>query len=306
MLNSILPLLQTVCENGLVLSIVVLSLFLSYKMLNVCDLSTDGCYTLGACVGAMVALTGHPVLAIFAAIGAGMISGFVTGLLQTKMGIDSLLSGIIVNTALYSINIAIMGEKSEANLNKVDTIFTYVKSWLSGTPFAKYYRIIILLVIVALIVVFLRLFLHTKLGLSIRATGDNPIMVKMSSINPHMTTMVCLCISGGMTALSGTLMAQMQKSSTIDIGTGVVTIALASLLIGGIFTKKRKITGGAIGAVVGAIIFRLVYAIALSLNMPAFMLKFISSVIVVLAIFVPHCIKKYPTFVRKIKLKAGK
>ena len=108
-IGSVLSLLQTALELGLISSLVVLALFLSYSMLNVCDLSTDGCFTLGAAVGATVAISGHPYLAIPAAMGAGVLSGFVTAFLQTKMGIDSLLAGIIVNTGLYSVNIAVMG-----------------------------------------------------------------------------------------------------------------------------------------------------------------------------------------------------
>ena len=115
---SVLGLGQTALELGLICSLTVLALFLSYSMLNVCDLSTDGCFTLGATVGAVVALSGHPVLSLFAAMLAGVCSGFLTSLLQTRMGVDSLLSGIVVNTGLYSINIAIMGGASLLNLNK--------------------------------------------------------------------------------------------------------------------------------------------------------------------------------------------
>ena len=119
---NFLSLVQTALELGLICSLTVLALFLSYSMLNVCDLSTDGCFTLGAAVGATVAIAGHPYLAIPAAMAAGMLSGFLTALLQTKMGIDSLLSGIIVNTGLYSINIAVMGGSSLLNMNKTDTV----------------------------------------------------------------------------------------------------------------------------------------------------------------------------------------
>ena len=108
-MNTILPLIQTALELGLISSLTVLALYLSYSMLNVCDLSTDGCFTLGAAVGAVVALSGHPFLAILAAMFAGMLSGFLTAFLQTKMGVDSLLAGIVVNTGLYSVNIAVMG-----------------------------------------------------------------------------------------------------------------------------------------------------------------------------------------------------
>lgn len=294
-------LLGTALELGLISSVTVLSLFLSYYMLGVCDLSTDGCFTFGATVGAAVALTGHPYLAILAAIAAGMVSGLVTALLQTVCGIDSLLSGIIVNTALYSVNIAVMGNSSILNLNREETVFTKAKALLDGTVFAGYYKIAVAIIAVAIIVVFLSLFLKTRVGLAIRATGNNPAMVRSSSINPIYTTIIGLVISGGITALSGSLLAFSQKSVNIDIGSGMVTVALASLLIGNTFTAKGNITVRAIGAVAGAFIFRLVYTVALTLNMPAFMLKLVSSVIVVIAIAVPYIKTKFPILKRKLE-----
>ena len=304
-ISSLLSLGQTALELGLISSLTVLSLFLSYSMLNVCDLSTDGCFTLGATVGAAVAISGHPYLAIAAAMLAGITSGFITALLQTKMGIDSLLSGIIVNTALYSINIAVMGNSSLLNMNKTETVFTKMKLWLQNTVFAGQYKIAVALIAVGAVIVFLSLFLRTRLGLAIRATGNNPAMVRSSSINPVMTTIIGLCIANSFTALSGCLLAQSQKSVNIDIGTGMVTVALASLLIGNAFLGKGKIYIRAIGAVLGAIIFRIVYTVALRLNMPAFMLKFVSSVIVIIAISGPYLKKQLPLLKRKLAKRFG-
>ncbi len=296
-------LIQTTLELGLISALTVLALFLSYSMLNVCDLSTDGCFTMGAAVGAMVALSGHPILSIFAAMLAGMISGFVVSILQTKMGIDSLLSGIVVNTGLYSINIAIMKNSSLVNLNKTKTVFTMMKDLLAPTILADWYKVITALVFVVLVILFLSFFLRTRLGLAIRATGNNPAMVKASSINPAFTTIVGLCVANAFTALSGCLLAQVQKAANIDIGGGMVTVALASLLIGSVFLNKGKVTKKAIGAVLGACVFRLVYTVALRFNMPASMLKLVSSVIVIAAIFGPYAKAKYPMFKRKMDLK---
>lgn len=300
---TILGLGQTALELGLISSLTVLALFLSYSMLNVCDLSTDGCFTLGATVGAVVAISGHPFLAIPAAMVAGMLSGFITAFLQTRMGIDSLLSGIIVNTALYSINIAVMGNTSLLNMNKTETVFTKVKDLFEGTFLAKQYKLIVVIVFVAAVIVFLAFFLRTKLGLAIRATGDNPDMVRSSSINPVFTITVGLCISNAFTGLSGCLLAQSQKSVNIDIGSGMVTVALASLLIGRAFMGKGKIALRAIGAVLGSVIFRLVYTIALRFNMPAFMLKAVSSVIVIIAISWPYLKKQLPNLKRRLALR---
>ena len=303
-----IALIQTALELGLICSLTVLALFLSYSMLNVCDLSTDGCFTLGAAVGAVVAISGHPFLAIAAAMGAGVCSGFITALLQTKMGVDSLLAGIIVNTGLYSINIAVMSGSSLLNMNQTDTVFTMVRDALEGTPLAGQYRLVVAAVAVALVVAFLSLFLNTRLGLAIRATGNNPDMVRSSSINPAFTTVVGLCVANAFTGLSGCLLAQSQRSADVNIGTGMVTIALASLLIGGTVLGRGGIFTRACGVVLGSFIFRLVYTIALRFDMPAFMLKLVSSIIVVLAISGPYLKSRWPMIRRRLTYRstAGK
>ena len=305
-ISTILSLGQTALELGLICSLTVLALFLSYTMLNVCDLSTDGCFTLGAAVGAAVALAGHPWLSLGAAMIAGICSGFIVAILQTRMGVNSLLAGIIVNTALYSINSAVMGGSSLLNLNKTDTVFSLLKSALSGTPFAGGYKLIVSGAAVLLALVFITLFLRTRLGLAIRATGNNPDMVRSSSVNPAFTTTVGLCAANALTGLSGCLMAQSQKAVDINLGTGMVTIALASLLIGGTVMGRGGVFRRAVGVVLGAVIFRLVYTIALRLNMPAFMLKLVSSVIVILAISVPYLKTRLPMLRRRMAHAKGK
>ena len=304
-LTTVLSLGQTALELGLICSLTVLALFLSYSMLNVCDLSTDGCFTLGAAVGAAVALSGHPFLALAAAMAAGVCSGFITALLQTRLGVDSLLAGIIVNTALYSINIAVMSGASLLNMNKAETVFTLVKYRLEGTPLAGQYKLVVALAAVALALAVLTLFLNTKLGLAIRATGNNPDMVRASSINPIFTTTVGLCVANAFTGLSGCLLAQSQKSAEINIGTGMVTIALASLLIGRTILGRGSILSRAVGVVLGSFLFRLVYTVALRFNMPAFMLKLVSSVIVVLAISGPYLKRRWPMIRRRLAHRSG-
>lgn len=305
-ISTILSLGQTALELGLICSLTVLALFLSYTMLNVCDLSTDGCFTLGAAVGAAVAIAGHPWLSLGAAMIAGICSGFIVAILQTRMGVNSLLAGIIVNTALYSINIAVMGGSSLLNLNKTDTVFSLLKSALSGTPFAGGYKLIVSGAAVLLALVFITLFLRTRLGLAIRATGNNPDMVRSSSVNPAFTTTVGLCAANALTGLSGCLMAQSQKAVDINLGTGMVTIALASLLIGGTVMGRGGVFKRAVGVVLGSVIFRLVYTVALRLNMPAFMLKLVSSVIVVLAISIPYLKTRLPMLRRRMAHARGK
>lgn len=303
--ETVFSLGQTALELGLISSLTVLALFLSYSMLNVCDLSTDGCFTLGATVGAAVAIAGHPWLSIGMAMLAGVTSGFIVAVLQTKMGINSLLAGIIVNTALYSVNIGVMHNASVLNMFQTVTVFTKLRDALDGTFLAPFSKLLIALIAVILVVVFLSLFLRTRIGLAIRATGNNPAMVRSSSINPVVTTIIGLCISNSFTALSGCLLAQSNKSVNIDIGSGMVTIALASLLIGGVFAGKRKIPLQACGAVLGAIIFRLVYTVALRFNMPAFMLKFVSAVIVIIAIAGPYLKQQFPMLRRRMQHGRG-
>lgn len=295
-----LSLIQAALELGLICSLTVLALFLSYSMLGVCDLSTDGCFTLGAVVGAVVAVSGHPLLSIPAAMGAGMVSGFVTATLQTRMGVDSLLSGIIVNTGLYSVNIAIMEGASSVSLNKTDTVFTLLRGLLGETPLAGQYKLLTALLAAGVMGALLSLFLGTRLGLAIRATGDNPGMVRSSSINTAFTTTVGLCLSNALTGLSGCLMAQYQKNAEINIGTGMLTIALASLLIGRSLLGKGTIPRRAVGMAVGAILFQLVYTAALRLDMPGFMLKLVSAVIVALAISGPYLKNQWPIWRRRM------
>ena len=304
-LATALSLGETALKLGLICSLTVLALFLSYSMLNVCDLSTDGCFTLGAAVGAAVAVSGHPFLSIIAAMLAGICSGFVTGFLQTKMGVDSLLAGIIVNTGLYSINIAVMGGSSLINMNRTDTVFSMMKDVLADTPLKGRTDIIVALIAVAAVVAFLVVFLKTRLGLAIRATGNNADMVESSSINPLFTTIIGLCIANSFTALSGCLLSQSQKSVDINIGQGMVTIALASLLIGGTILGKGGIFVRAVGMVLGSFVFRLVYTVALRFNMPAFMLKLVSSVIVILAISGPYLKRQWPQLKRRMTHKKG-
>ena len=292
-LSSALGLVQTALELGLISSLTVLALFLSYSMLNVCDLSTDGCFTLGAVVGAAVAISGHPYLSIPAAMLSGVASGFITAILQTKMGVNSLLSGIIVNTALYSVNIGVMGGSSILNMNKTETVFTRAKDMLSGGILGSQYKLFVIVIAVLAIAVILGLFLRTRLGLAIRATGNNPDMVRSSSLNPAFTTIVGLCVANSFTALS-------------DIGSGMVTIALASLLIGNVFMGRRKMPLRIFGMVIGAFVFRLVYTVALRFNMPAFMLKLVSSVIVVAAISIPYLKEQLPLYKRKLAQHNGR
>ena len=211
MLASIFSLnvIQTALELGCIYALVALALFLSYSILNIADLSTDGCFTLGCAVACQVALTGHPFLALLAAAVIALAGAAMVG------------------------------------------------------------------------------FLGTRLGLSIRATGDNAAMVRASSINPAFTITVGLGISGALTALSGGLLAQYQKSCDINVGTGMVTIALASLIIGETLVGKRTMVRRVLGVVFGSCLYRFIVAVALRFNVPAAAMKLVSAIIVAVAISMP-------------------
>jgi putative ABC transport system permease protein len=279
-----LSIVQSALELGFIYALVALALFISFSILNIADLSTDGCFTLGCAVCASVTIAGHPVLALFAAMLAGVCSGFVTAFLQTKMGIQSILAGIIVNTGLYTINIAVMGFASNLNLFNCNSVFTWAKTVIPGS----WYKLAVAAVIVIVIAILVSLFLNTKLGLSIRATGDNPDMVRASSINTAMMITIGLCVSNALTALSGGLLAQYQKSCDINLGTGMVTIALASLIIGETLIGKGSMIKRVAGVILGSCLYRFIVAIALRLNVPAECLKLVSSIIVAVAIAFPY------------------
>jgi len=198
-----------------------------------------------------------------------------------------------------------MGGSSLINMNRTDTVFSMMKDVLADTPLKGRTDIIVALIAVAAVVAFLVVFLKTRLGLAIRATGNNADMVKSSSINPVFTTIIGLCIANSFTALSGCLLSQSQKSVDINIGQGMVTIALASLLIGGTILGKGGIFVRAVGMVLGSFVFRLVYTVALRFNMPAFMLKLVSSVIVILAISGPYLKRQWPQLKRRMTHKKG-
>ena len=280
---------QTAVETGLIYSLVALSLFLSFTILDVCDLSTDGCYTLGCAVGVMVALTGHPILALPASMAAGVLSGFITGILQTTFKVPSILAGIIVNTGLYTINLMVMGFKSNVALFGTDTVFSLFRGLSESAFWQEWSTLILLIILVTAATLILHWFLATRVGLSIRATGDSPAMVRASSISPGFMIVLGLCISNAFTGLAGSLIGQYNKMSDINLGTGMVTIALASLIIGTTFSGHSiHMLWKIISVVIGSILYRFIISIALRLNVPTEAFKLVSAVIVAVAIMAPQ------------------
>lgn len=284
---------QTALELGFLYALVAMALFVSYRVLDIADLTTDGCFVLGAAVSVTLAAAGHPVLAIPAAMIAGACAGFVTAFLQTRLGVPSILAGIVTNTGLYTINLMAMGWKSNASLLGVKTIFTMLRATGIG---GRFYQLLLAAVVTILAAVLLKLFLGTRLGLSIRATGDNRDMVRSSSVNPTFTITLGLCISNGLTALSGAMVGQYQKTVDINSGTGIVVIGLACLIIGETILGRRTVTKGIIAVIVGSVVYRFIYAIVFYTKVvPVDCLKLLTAAVVGLAIAAPS-LKQWAKF----------
>ena len=291
-----LYIVQTALELGFLYALVAMALFLSYRILDIADLTTDGAFVLGAAVSVTVTAAGHPFLAIPAAMAAGAAAGFITAFLQTRLGVPSILAGIITNTGLYTVNLMAMGWKSNVSLLKTDTLFTMLKEL---GIFGGWSDTVLAVLVTAVMGALLVLLLNTRLGLSIRATGDNRDMVRASSVNPTVTVTVGLCIANALTALSGAMVGQYQKTVDINSGTGIVVIGLACLIIGETVLGRRTVLKGAIAVVVGSVIYRLIYAIVLYTRIvPVEGLKLLTAFIVGLAIAFPT-IKKWFAFRRK-------
>ena len=294
---------QSAMELGCIYALVALALFLSFSILNIADMTTDGCFTLGCAVSAMMCLSGHPFLGIIMAMISGVAAGYVTAFLQTHLGVPSILAGIITNTGLYTINLAVMGFSSNVSLFRCTTIFSIVKDALRPTPLKGWGELLVAVCIVLVVGLFLLFFLKTRLGMSIRATGDNPDMVRASSINPAFTITVGLCVANALTALSGALLGQYNGSCDINLGTGMVVIGLASLIIGETLIGKKKMGRWIFGVVIGSVLYRFIVALALRANMPAEAMKLISAIIVAIAIAFPSIKRQIAFYKQRLALK---
>lgn len=294
--------LQTALELGFLYSLVPLALFISFRILNIADMTTDGCFVLGAAVSVTMAAAGHPYLAIICAMLSGACAGIITAFLQTKMGVPSILAGIITNTGLYTINLMVMGWSSNVSLLKTETLYSMFKNTGIGGSWNESILSGIIVIIVSAIIF---AFLGTRLGLMIRASGDNIDMVRASSINPTFTITVGLAVANSLTALSGALVGQYQSTVDINSGTGIVVIALACLIIGETCLGKKTILKGVIAAIVGSIVYRVIYAIILYTKViPIQGLKLMTAIVVAGAIFAPT-FKAQLAFKKQKKL-AGK
>ena len=305
-MGAILLISQTALDLGFQYALVAMALFLSYRVLDVADLTTDGCFVLGAAVSVTLTAAGHPILAVPAAMAAGACAGFVTAFLQTRMGVPSILAGIITNTGLYTVNFFAMGRSSNASLLRANTVFNLFRDAANSVFGVEGWSGTVLSVLITVTAgILLYLFLGTRLGLSIRATGDNRDMVRASSVNPAYTITVGLCVSNALTALSGAVVGQYQKTVDINMGTGIVVIGLACLIIGETVLGRRTIGKGIIAVMVGAVIYRFIYAIVLYTKVvPVECLKLFIALVVALAIAAPTI--KESVGLEKRRLAAGR
>lgn len=268
-------------EQGLIFGIMVLGVYITYKILDFPDLSVDGTFPLGAAVTALFLAKGYnPFLAVTLATLSGAVAGYITGILHVKFRITNLLSGIIVMTGLHSVNLRIMG-KPNMPLFSYKTIFSF-----DIPPIIVFNmditKLLIILVCTILIKVLLDLYLSTKSGFILRATGDNPQIVTSLGVDIGKTKILGVAISNGLVALSGSLYAQYQNFSDVGMGVGIVVIGLASIIIGEAIFKRVHFVKVTFAALTGAIIYRYCIAVALKQGLPAEDLKLITSVIVVI------------------------
>lgn len=268
-------------ELGLIYAILALGVFLSFRTLNTPDLTVDGSIVTGMAASVMVCSAGgNPCLALLAAFFVGCLAGSVTALLNTKLGIQPLLAGILVMLGSYSVNLRIMGGKSNVAIIKDDTVY---KSFRELVP-TEYSSLILGLIILALVTAAFYYFLRTRLGFALRATGDNEDMVRASGINSSAMRLIGLALSNGMVGLAGGLLAQYQSVADAGMGVGMVVIGLASVIIGEAVFGTKSLLRRLIAVSLGAILYRIIIAFAFNLGMPSTDLKLVSAVIVTVAL----------------------
>ncbi|GAB6137496.1 ABC transporter permease [Halanaerobaculum tunisiense] len=279
-------------EQGLVFGVMALGVYLSFRILDFPDLTVDGSFPLGAAVAARLILAGqHPIVATLIAFGVGMIAGVITGLLNTKLEITGLLSGILTMTALYSINLRVMGQANIPLLGqpKIFTSFNFLG--LSD----QMNILVSFIVIVVVLKLVIDWFLKTELGLALRATGDNKDMIRSLGVDTDNTVILGLALSNGLVALAGALVAQYQGFTDVKMGIGMIIIGLASVIIGETIINKSGIRWATFGVVVGSIIYRSVITLALRFNLNPNDLKLVTALLVIIALGAPTIREQWST-----------
>ena len=278
-------------SQGLLWAIMALGVFLTFRVLDIADLSVEGTFPLGAAVAATLIDAGHSVwFAMLIALIAGCIGGTVTALLTTKLKIPALLSGILTMIGLYSVNLMIMG-KANVPLLRAETVFTLTEDLFGVSSVVA--TLIVGLIATTVVGVIMYWFFGTVLGTAIRATGCNPQMARAQGINTNVMVILGLLISNGLVALSGALVAQSNGFADVGMGTGTIVIGLASVIIGEVLFGTRSFKNWLISVVLGSVVYRAVIAIVLELGMPPNDLNLFTAVLVAIALSLPLIKNKF-------------
>jgi putative ABC transport system permease protein len=288
--------------QGVIYAPMALGVFVAFRILNTPDLTIDGSFVFGMTVCAAVTVAGHPILAISAGILAGALAGLVTGALQTVFAINPILSGILTMTGLYTVNFTVLGGQSNLYLQSMEmnasgalvpvasqTIYRMMAAAIGNSQISA---LIISTFIMTLAATCLAVFFKTRPGMAIRATGDNEEMVRSSSINADGARIAGIMIANALVALSGAILCQQQRYADLGSGSGMLVVGLASVIIGQVILGQRSVTLGIISAVLGSIIYRLILQVAYQIDMPSYMVKLLSALIVTLALILPQVREK--------------
>ncbi len=302
---NILSLLISALSQGMIYAPMALGVYIAFRILNTPDLTIDGSFVAGMCVCAVVTIAGHPYLALLCGMAVGALAGLLTGLMQTQLRINPILSGILTMTGLYTINFMVLGGQSNLYLQRTAVNSAGAETQVASDTLYKTFRaflveltgnkrldnnlsvLIITAVIVAVVAAVLAVFFHTRTGMAIRATGDNEEMVRSSSINADRSRIFGIMLSNALVAFSGALLCEQQRYADLNFGNGMLVVGLASVIIGQVFFGKRSVTLGIISAVVGSLIYRIILQAAYKIDMPSYAVKLLSAVIVVIALTLP-------------------
>lgn len=276
--------ISTVAQ-GLMWSMLAIGVFLSFRVLDVPDMTCEGSFPLGAAIAAsLISVGASPLWAVLGAMAGGILAGSVTGVLYTKLKIPAILSGILTMIALYSINLHVMG-KANISLLRADTIFSLTAGIFYVSPSVASFIVPTLFILI--IAVFIYWFFGTELGMCIRATGDNPQMVRAQGVDTDSMIILGLCLSNGLIGLCGAVVAQNNGFADVGMGIGTIVIGLASVIIGEVILGADSFSSSLMAVILGSVIYRIVIAIVLYLGMPPNDLKLFTAIIVMIALALP-------------------
>ncbi len=298
-----LPSFLSAVSQGLLWSILAIGVYITYRVLDFADLTTEGSFPLGAAVAAQCIVNGgNPFTATVMSFAVGLVAGFVTGILHTKLKIPGLLAGILVMTGLYSINLRVMGGKANLPLLKQTTIITAVVERFSteAKAFSNANAVMLVGIVSVVVVIFiLWLMFSTEFGFALRATGDNPKMISALGVNTDIMIILGLMISNGLISLAGGLIAQYNGYADVGMGVGTIVIGLASVIIGEVLLGRRGMAWCLCSVVVGSILYRIIIALVLANKLQPTDLKLFSSIVLVICLSLPAVKEWYRDFTNR-------